>query len=74
MTGKHAFEKAWPSVPADRDLPPGHLDLHREILMSHILSQRPPASARPPTRGTGRRPPSPRRYSATQRPMSRARR
>jgi hypothetical protein len=46
MTGEHADLAAWPSVPADRDLPPGRHDLHRENLMNHILNQRPSAHAR----------------------------
>ncbi len=57
MTGEHADLKAWPSVPADRDLPPGRHDLHREILMNHIHDERPPAPARsharPRAGGTG---------------------
>lgn len=48
MTDEHPDLKAWPSVPADRDLPPGRHDLHRQILMSHIRSQSPPPPARPP--------------------------
>jgi hypothetical protein len=59
MTGEHAGLKAWPTVPADRDLPPGRHDLHRENLMNQIHNQRPPARARshagPPVGGTGRR-------------------
>jgi hypothetical protein len=50
MTGEHADLKAWPTVPADRDLPPGRHDLHRENLMNHIDNQRPPARARPHAR------------------------
>ena len=53
MTGEHEDLKAWPSVPADRDLPPGRHDLHRENLMNHMLNQHPPAHARPPADGTG---------------------
>jgi hypothetical protein len=50
MTGGHPEPKAWPSVPADRDLPPGRHDLHRENLMSHIRNERPLAPARSPAR------------------------
>jgi hypothetical protein len=60
MTGGHPDTKAWPSVPADRDLPPGRHDLHRENLMNTIHNERPHAPARsharPPAGGTGRRP------------------
>jgi hypothetical protein len=45
MTGKHADMGAWPSVPADRDLPPGRHNLHRENLMNYIDNQRAPAHA-----------------------------
>jgi hypothetical protein len=53
MTGKHANLTEWPSVPADRDLPPGRHDLHRETLMNHIRGQRPPAAGRPLAARTG---------------------
>ena len=51
MTGKHADLTGWPSVPVDRDLPPVRHDLHRENLMNHIRSQRPPGHARSQARG-----------------------
>jgi hypothetical protein len=57
MTGEHEDLKAWPAVPADRDLPPGRHDLHRENLMNQIRNERPPAPARSharrPAGGTG---------------------
>jgi hypothetical protein len=53
MTGKDAHLTAWPSVPADRDLPPGRHDLHRENLINQILSQPSADSSRPPAGGTG---------------------
>lgn len=62
MTGKQTDLTAWPSVPADRDLPPGHHGLHRAKLMNDIRDRRPPASARPRTPGPRRR--SPRRRLA----------
>ena len=56
MTGEHADLTEWAGVPAERDLPPGRHDLHREYLMNSIVSQRPPAHARshgrPPSGGT----------------------
>jgi hypothetical protein len=50
MTGGYPDPRDWPSVPADRDLPPGHHDLHRENLMNRIHDERPAAPARPHAR------------------------
>jgi hypothetical protein len=43
MNAEHAGAEARFAAPAERDLPPGRHDLHREILMDHMLT-RPPAS------------------------------
>jgi hypothetical protein len=43
MNAEHADLETRFAVPAERDLPPGRHDLHREILMNHMLTQ-PPAS------------------------------
>jgi hypothetical protein len=48
MNAEHADLEARFAVPAERDLPPGRHDLHRAILMNHILTQ-------PPARKTTRR-------------------
>jgi hypothetical protein len=45
MTSKHAEMGAWPGAPADRDLPPGRHDLHRENLMNYIRNEHPPTPA-----------------------------
>jgi hypothetical protein len=42
MNAEHADLEARFAAPAERDLPPGRHDLHREILMNHMLTQ-PPA-------------------------------
>jgi len=59
MNAEHAGLEARFAAPAERGLPPGRHDLHREILMNHMLTH-PPASKtarhggtrswRPPTR------------------------
>lgn len=58
MNAEHADLKARFAAPAERDLPPGRHDLHREILMNHMLTQ-PPAD-RTTRHGGGRnwRPPA----------------
>jgi hypothetical protein len=43
MNAEHDDLQAKFAAPAERDLPPGRHDLHREILMNHMLAQ-PPAS------------------------------
>ena len=43
MNAEHADLEARFAAPAERDLPPGRHDLHREILINHMLT-RPPAS------------------------------
>jgi hypothetical protein len=43
MNAEHADQEARFAAPAERDLPPGRHDLHREILINHMLTQ-PPAS------------------------------
>jgi hypothetical protein len=41
MNAEHAGLEARFAAPAERDLPPGRHDLHREILMKHMLTQAP---------------------------------
>ena len=41
MNAEHADLEARFAAPVERDLPPGRHDLHREILMSHLLNQPP---------------------------------
>ncbi len=41
MNPEHADLEARFAAPAERDLPPGRHERHREILMNHMLSQRP---------------------------------
>jgi hypothetical protein len=53
MNDGHADLEARFAVPAERDLPPGRHDLHREILMNHMLTQPP---ARKAALHGGRRP------------------
>jgi hypothetical protein len=52
MNAKHTHLEARFAAPAERDLPPGRHDLHREILMNHMLAQ---PSAGDTTRHGGRR-------------------
>jgi hypothetical protein len=52
MNAEHTYLKARFAAPAERDLPPGRHDLHREILMNHMLTQ---PSARKTTRHGGSR-------------------
>jgi hypothetical protein len=47
MNADHADLAARFPVPAERDLPPGRHQLHREILMNHMLSQPAPRTASP---------------------------
>ena len=42
MNPEHADLEARFAVPAERDLPAGRHELHREILMNHMLTQPPP--------------------------------
>src|SRR6516225_9760517 len=44
MNPEHADLEARFAAPAERDLPPGRHELHREILMNHMLTQ-PPSKA-----------------------------
>ncbi|HXW43652.1 MAG TPA: CU044_5270 family protein [Streptosporangiaceae bacterium] len=53
MSSKHAGMSEWPSVPADRDLPPGRHDLHRENLIRHIRSERGPEPGTSPAGPAG---------------------
>ena len=48
MNAEHADLEARFAAPVERDLPPGRHDLHREILMNHLLN-------RPPTREAAHR-------------------
>jgi hypothetical protein len=58
MNAEHADLEARFAAPAERDLPPGRHDRHREILMSHMLI-RPPASTTTRHGGSrSRRPPA----------------
>lgn len=68
MSDDRAQMREWFPVPADRDLPPGRLLLHRENLMSQILNEpgSQPGSSEPP----GDRQPS-RRRSPAWRPSAR---
>ena len=52
MNAEHTYLESRFAAPVERDLPPGRHDLHREILMNHMLTQ-PPASKT--TRRGGRR-------------------
>jgi hypothetical protein len=52
MNAEHTHLEARFAAPAERDLPPGRHDLHRETLMSHMLTQ---PSASKTTRHGGRR-------------------
>lgn len=54
MNAEHANLEARFAVPAERDLPLGRHDLHREILMNHMLTQ-PQARGRGKTRWFPRR-------------------
>jgi hypothetical protein len=58
MNAEHADLETRFAAPAERDLPPGRHDLHREILMNHMLTQ--PPTAKTTRRGGGRgwRPPA----------------
>jgi hypothetical protein len=47
MNAEHADLEARFAVPVERDLPPGRHDLHREILMSHMMSKQPTREATP---------------------------
>ena len=51
MNAEHADLEARFAAPAERDLPPGRHNQHREILMNHMLTasrQAEPAPARHP--------------------------
>jgi hypothetical protein len=47
MNAEHADSAARFAAPVERDLPPGRHQLHREILMNHMLSQPPTREATP---------------------------
>ncbi len=47
MNAEHAELEARFAAPTDRDLPPGRHELHREILMNHMLTESDQAPARP---------------------------
>jgi hypothetical protein len=47
MNAEHADLEARFAAPVERDLPPGRHDLHREILMNHMLNQPPTREAMP---------------------------
>ncbi len=57
MNAEHADLAARFAAPAERDLPPGRYDLHREILMNHMLTQ-PPAGKTTGHGSRNRRPPA----------------
>src|ERR1700733_8055391 len=40
MNAEDSDLEAWFAAPADRGLPPGRHELHREILMNHMLTER----------------------------------
>jgi hypothetical protein len=61
MNAEHADLASRFSAPAERDLPPGRHQLHREILMNHMLSQ-PPTHEATPRHGRRPRPASWRRH------------
>jgi hypothetical protein len=52
MSAEHTNLEARFAAPVERDLPPGRHDLHREVLMNHMLTQ---PSASETTRHGGRR-------------------
>jgi hypothetical protein len=41
MNAEHTYLEARFAAPVERDLPPGRHDLHREMLMNHMLTQAP---------------------------------
>src|SRR6202012_1006114 len=46
MNAEHADLEARFAAPSDRGLPPGRHELHREILMNHMLTESGPAPPR----------------------------
>src|ERR1700749_4636238 len=52
MNAEHADLEARFAAPSDRGLPPGRHELHREILMNHMLTEsgQAPTGHRPPPR------------------------
>ena len=58
MNAEHADLEARFAAPAERDLPLGRHDVHREILMNHMLSQPPASKATRPGDGRRWRPPA----------------
>jgi hypothetical protein len=58
MNAEHADLAARFAAPAERDLPPGRHDLHREILMNHMLTQSPAGQATRRGGSQSRRPPA----------------
>jgi hypothetical protein len=58
MNTEHADLEAQFGAPAEHDLPPGRYDLHRDILMNHILTQPPANQVTRHRSGRSRRPPA----------------
>ena len=55
MNAEHADLEAWFAAPAERGLPPGRHELHREILMNHMLTESGQAGPAPAGRRRPRR-------------------